>query len=172
MATASSLVSVEEYLSQTYEPDCDYVDGRLEERNLGEVDHSWLQMAIAAFFHSRRKEWSITVLPEQRVQVKATRYRVPDICVLLGPKPTEQILTSPPFLCIEVLSPEDRMHRVRACIGDYLEMGVPHVWVLDPKSRTAYSATATTGLQEVTGGILRTISPAFEVPLAEMWGEL
>jgi len=172
MATASSLLSVEEYLSHTYEPDCDYVDGKLEERNLGEVDHSWLQGVLFAYFFARRKEWNITPLPEQRLQVKARRYRVPDVCVLLGPKPTEQVLTSPPFLCIEILSPEDRMQRVRARIGDYLEMGVPHVWVLDPQSKTAYAATAATGLQEVTSGVLRTGGPVFEVPLAEVWSEV
>jgi Uma2 family endonuclease len=169
MATASALISVAEYLSQTYEPDCDYIDGHLEERNLGEVDHSWLQMRIAAYFYARTREWNITVLPEQRVQVKAFRYRIPDVCVLLGPKPTEQILTKPPFLCIEILSPEDRMNRVRSRIGDYLEMGVPRVWVLDPQSKTAYSATQATGLQEVVGGVLRTADPVFEVPLAEVF---
>ena len=30
-----TLISVEEYLASTYEPDCDYVDGRIEERNVG-----------------------------------------------------------------------------------------------------------------------------------------
>ena len=29
-------VSVEEYLKTVYEPDCEYVDGVVEERNLGE----------------------------------------------------------------------------------------------------------------------------------------
>ena len=39
-AAAMSLpVSVEEYLHSVYEPDLDYVDGRLEERNMGEFDH-------------------------------------------------------------------------------------------------------------------------------------
>src|ERR1700682_5482725 len=123
MATAASVISVEEYLSHTYEPAYNYVDGHLEERNVGEADHSWLQAAFIGFFYARRKEWNITVLPEQRVQVKRARYRVPDVCVLLGPKPVEQILTNPPFLCIEILSPEDRMTRVKIRI-DYLAMGV------------------------------------------------
>jgi Uma2 family endonuclease len=55
--------------------------------------------------------------------------------------PTEQILTRPPFICIEVLSPEDRWPRVQQRIDDYLAMGVPYVWVLDPGTKTAYSAT-------------------------------
>src|SRR5271169_2354008 len=120
MASRATVISVEEYLSHTYEPDCDYVDGHIEERNLGETDHSWLQMAVSGYLHARRKQWNITVLPEQRVQVKPARYRVPDVCVVLGPKPTEQILTKPPFLCIEILLPEDRMSRVKIRIADYL----------------------------------------------------
>jgi Uma2 family endonuclease len=165
-----STLSVEEYLAQTYEPDCDYVDGRLEVRNAGELDHSWLQTALSSYFFVRRKQWNITVVVEQRVRVKPGRYRVPDICVMLGPKPAEQILTSPPFLCIEILSPEDRMNRVRARIEDYFEMAVSHVWVLDHQSKTAYAATRATGLQEVRGGVLSTGEPEFEVPLEEVFG--
>ena len=44
-----TLISVEEYLATSYRPDCDYVDGRIEERNLGELDHSSLQTAVAVF---------------------------------------------------------------------------------------------------------------------------
>ena len=39
---ATTLVSVEEYLSSVYEPECDYVDGEIEDRNVGEKDHSKL----------------------------------------------------------------------------------------------------------------------------------
>ena len=81
----------------------------------------------------------------------------------------EQILTKPPFLCIEVLSPEDRMTRVEERINDYLDMGVPYIWVVDPETRKAFLATATEELQEVAGGILRTENPALEVPLSEIF---
>jgi hypothetical protein len=36
MAT-STLVPVSEYLATAYRPDCDYVDGQLQKRNLGEL---------------------------------------------------------------------------------------------------------------------------------------
>jgi Uma2 family endonuclease len=164
-----TLISVEEYLATSYRPDCDYVDGVIEERNLGERDHSSLQMAVAAYFFIRRKEWGISVFPEQRVQVKPTRFRIPDVCVVLGGKPAEQIFTKPPFLCTEVLSPEDRMSRVEERIDDYLAMGVPYVWLLDPATRRAYAATAADGLREVKSGLLRTENPSLEVPLDEIF---
>jgi len=37
------MISVQEYLATSYRPDCDYVDGRVEERNLGEYNHAKLQ---------------------------------------------------------------------------------------------------------------------------------
>ena len=40
------IISVEDYLNTTYRPDVDYVDGEIEERNLGEFDHGDLQLAI------------------------------------------------------------------------------------------------------------------------------
>ena len=54
MATGA-LISVSEYLSTSYSPDCDYVDGVVEERNLGEHDHARLTMKVAAYFYQPRK---------------------------------------------------------------------------------------------------------------------
>src|SRR5258706_3968035 len=119
---AGTLISVEEYLATVYRPDCDYIDGHIEERNLGEWDHSNLQMIVSAYLFARRKQWGINVVVEQRVQVSATRFRIPDICVVVG-DPGEQILRKPPFICIEILSSEDRLSRVRDRLKDFLDMG-------------------------------------------------
>src|SRR3954454_8058992 len=118
-----ALVSINEYLSTSYRPDCDYVDGVIVERNVGEFDHSRLQTAIASYFHTRRKELGITVVTEQRVQVSPARFRIPDVCVTLG-IPDEQIFTRPPFICIEILSPDDRLSAMQEKVTDYLDMGV------------------------------------------------
>jgi Uma2 family endonuclease len=163
-----TLISVEEYLATSYRPDCDYVDGRIEERNLGELDHSSLQTAVAAYFFSRRKQWNITVVVEQRVQVSPKRFRIPDVCVVLG-KATEQIFRTAPFLCVEILSPEDRMKRVQERIDDYLALGVRYVWVLNPSGPRVYVATESAGLHEFKGDILRTENPVLELPLAEVF---
>jgi Uma2 family endonuclease len=163
-----TLISVEEYLRTSYRPDCDYVDGEVFERNVGETDHSWLQTMLSAYLVARRTQWGITVLVEQRVQVTATHFRVPDICVLLGPKPAEQVLTKPPFICIEILSPEDRWPRTQQRIDDSLAMGVPYVWVLDPATKTAYSVSRPAGTKQVTGA-LKTQNPSIEVALSEIF---
>jgi Uma2 family endonuclease len=161
------LVSVHEYLATCYRPDCDYVDGEIQERYMGERDHSALQMALSAFLYSRRREWGIHVFPEQRVQVKPTRFRIPDICVVAGPEPGEQILTQPPFICIEILSRDDRISDMQERVRDYLDFGVPYVWILDPKSRQAWRCSPGEMRQEPE---LRTDNPAILVPLDEIFG--
>lgn len=40
MSATPLLIPVEEYLSTAYRPDCDYVDGEVLERNVGETPHS------------------------------------------------------------------------------------------------------------------------------------
>jgi len=163
-----TLISVEEYLRTSYRPDCDYVDGEVLERNVGEKDHSSLQKRIILYLAARESQLGICVFPEQRVQVSAKRFRIPDICVTLG-EPDEQIFTKPPFICIEILSPEDRWPRTQERIDDYLAMDVPYVWVLDPSTKTAYSATPAERTQQVTTGILKTLNPSVEVPLSEIF---
>jgi Uma2 family endonuclease len=164
MATGS-LVSVHEYLSTSYRPDCDYVDGVVLERNLGEYDHASLQRELIVYFDARRKEWGIRVVPEQRVQVSPTRFRVPDVCVVLG-EPAEQIFKTPPFICIEVLSADDRFSEMRQRVEDYLAFGVPYVWILDPATRQAWRCTPG-ATQEVTE--LRTENPETLVPVRDLF---
>ena len=166
--SARTLISVEDYLATAYEPDCDFVDGHIEERNVGEVTHARLQLRIGAYLLARYESQGLIVMTEVRVQVRHSRFRVPDVCVTVG-EPGEEMLTKPPFICIEILSPEDRMSRVEVRINDYLAMGVPYVWVLDPETRQAFAATAATGLQEVKIGVLKTEKPALEVPLGEIF---
>ncbi len=168
MSTARTLIPVEEYLTADYEVDCDYVDGEVLERNMGDRDHSWLQGVLTAYFFNRRKEWNILVLPEIRIRVSATRYRIPDIAVLLGDT-DEKILTKPPFLCVEILSPDDRWSRVEGRINDFLKMGVRYVWVIDPETRQIYVATPEEGLREIKDGVLRTANPEFLIRLSELF---
>ena len=110
MSTATA-VPLSEYLATSYRPDCDYLDGELLERNVGEWNHSRLQMLLSRYLSNRESQWGIIVGPEQRVQVQPTRFRVPDISVLVGPPPAGPILQEPPFLGIEILSGIKRQRR-------------------------------------------------------------
>jgi Uma2 family endonuclease len=162
------MVSVTEYLNTTYRPDRDYVDGEVLERNLGEYEHSRPQMRVSAYFYNREKEWRIRVVPEQRVQVKPTRFRIPDVCVVLDGSPVESIYRQPPFLCVEILSKDDSFASIVERLDDYLAMGVENVWVIDPALRRGYRYTSE-GLLEAKDGILRTSNPELAVPLTALF---
>ena len=135
-----ALVPMSEYLNTTYEPDCDYIDGELQERNAGERPHSFLQLILAAIFHANRRAWNIVAGTEMRVQVNARNYRVPDITVLRRSDPVTPIIETAPLICIEVISP-DRISRMQERIADYARMGLEHIWLIDPINRNAWVAT-------------------------------
>ncbi|HEY6968647.1 MAG TPA: Uma2 family endonuclease [Candidatus Angelobacter sp.] len=146
---STTLITVSEYLKTSYRPDCDYVNGRLEERNEGEHDHAASQAALVLWFGQRQQEWNIEVLPEQRMQISAARFRVPDVCLVCLDQPVEQILTKPPLACIEILSPEDTMRRMQERVEDYRRFGVKNIWILDPGTRKGYDC-GTSGWLEAT----------------------
>jgi Uma2 family endonuclease len=161
------LVPLLEYLETSYRPDCDYLEGELLERNVGEWDHSRLQTLIARYLANREKQLGILVVAEQRVQVKPKRYRVPDITVLVGGPPSGPIIRTPPFLCIEILSPSDRMSEMQQRLADYLDFGVPYVWAVDPANRRGIIYTPG-AMREAKDGILTTSNPEIRVPLFEL----
>jgi Uma2 family endonuclease len=163
-----TLISVAEYLSTSYRPDCEYLDGVVLERNLGEWDHSRLQYRLAVEISAQEKRLGMRGVVEQRVQVRPNRFRVPDVCVVLDSAPTEQILRRPPFLCIEILSKDDRMSEMQERIDDYLAFGSPYVWVIDPRTKRAFIYTSE-GMREVRDGVLRTADPEIVAPLAALF---
>ncbi|MGB6134320.1 MAG: Uma2 family endonuclease [Acidobacteriaceae bacterium] len=161
----------EEYLSTVYRPDCDYVDGEVLKRNLGTFDHAFLQGLLVRLFLNRATDWSCLAVPEQRVRIRTGKYRIPDVCVLRKSAPREQIVAQPPLLFIEILSPEDRMNRMRERVDDYFALGTEHVWIVDPELRKAYVCSQR-GFQEPDGGILTIPGTPIRVVLSELFAEL
>jgi Uma2 family endonuclease len=170
MSTAA-LVPVSEYLSTSYRPDCELVDGHLVERNVGEYDHSNLQGALISWLRSRQHEWNIRVLPEQRLRVSPNRFRIPDVCVLSREQPIEPVFTRPPMICIEVLSKDDTLRGMQERVDDYLAFRVPNVWILDPAARRAYVCTRG-DFREPERGLLETQEGGIRIPLAELFLEM
>jgi Uma2 family endonuclease len=166
---AATAVSIEEYLSTAYEPDMDYVDGELEERNLGEYEHNVVQKRILFWFDRRAKEWRIRAIQEQRTRLGASRVRIPDVSVFLRDLPVEQVFTRPQLIAIEVLSPQDRHSKMDEKIRNYLDFGVQHIWVVDPATRKGWDCSNSNWVQkerfEVTG------SPIY-LSLTELFTEL
>jgi Uma2 family endonuclease len=131
-ASPQSATRLDYYLQTDLRPDCDYVDGEILERNVGEHEHAFLQSLLATLINERRREWNCTALTELRVQVSSARFRVPDLSVVGADAPFERVLTRPPILCVEILSSEDRWARITERFEDYRRMGVPSLWAVDP----------------------------------------
>jgi Uma2 family endonuclease len=165
------LISVEEYLSTGYEPDCEYDDGVVVERSLGEFEHSFLQTILATIFTNNMDAWGVFGLTEQRLQIGARKYRIPDVCVLPLGAAKEDILKQPPLIAIEILSPEDTRRNAEKKAGEYLNFGVEHVWAIDPYARVAYRGT-TAGLERVPSGELAVPGTPIAVHTSELFAKL
>ena len=166
-----TLIPVSEYLKTIYRPDCDYIDGEVRERNVGERSHAMLQGIFCTIFNANRRAWAIVAAPELRVQVAERRYRIPDITVMRRSDPPDAVVRVAPLVCVEVLSPSDTLVAMQERVEDYRRMGVEHVWVVDPIGRHAYVASER-GFEQPESGEFSVPGTAIRIVLAEVFAEL
>lgn len=167
---ATTIVSVEEYLHTSYQDgDREYVDGRIVRRNVGEVDHSDVQTRLAVYFRANYP--AVWTGVEVRVQVSGTRFRIPDVTVVRGGKPTGPAISEPPALVVEVLSPDDRAADLEEKLSDYFAFEVTCCWVIDPRTRHGY-VHSRQGSREAIDGWLATEDGEIKAPLAELFDEI
>jgi len=159
-------VSVDEYLNTDYSPDCEYVDGAIVERNVGDWLHGMAQGNIV--FALRRRYPNIKVVPEVRVRtVPGRRFRIPDVSVVLE-APETDILETAPFIAIEILSKDDRMSAILEKLEEYHRAGAPNIWVFDPRRKKAFTFDGHR-LVEVEGKEIITEAPEIRLALDEVF---
>jgi Uma2 family endonuclease len=171
LPTSEDLWTVLEYLRTSWSPDREYVDGRIEERNLGEKEHSIIQRYLTVLFAIKRAEWGVEVFPELRTQIAARNFRVPDVLVVRAGESFERYLTHPPLIAVEILSPEDTLRKMQEKAAQYRTFGIENIWIIDPEPRIAYSYTSA-GLEEIQTGELVVPETTIRVVLGEMFAEL
>ena len=171
MATAPAMMTMEQYLRTSYSPDVDFVDGELKERHLGEKDHARLQSLISAVFVAKEDQFGFESCTEQRIQVTSDRVRICDFTLVGEDAPYEEVLRTPPILCVEIMSREDRLSRVLAVLQDYREMGVRDIWLIDPQERLAYSFGAQ-GLQQHQDLKLNSNSEGVSLDVAALFSKM
>ena len=128
-------VSIEEYLRESYEPDCDFVDGELVDRHAGYHPHGAVIGEI--LYQLRRFRPDAYGYPILRLRVAEQCIRVADVAVFLE-RPSEQIPSKPPFICVEVLSEFDSFDELAPKLEDYPRFGVAHIWLIDPAERCGW----------------------------------
>jgi len=131
----STQIPVSVYLETTYQPDCEYIDGEVLERNVGLWPHARIQWLLAVWVGRHEAAWNIIGSIAQRLEVSPTRIRVPDL-VVLRPGPQPGVLTAPPLLIIEILAPDDNYSALQERCQDFFLMGVETVWIIDPRTRS------------------------------------
>jgi Uma2 family endonuclease len=171
MASSSTVLSIEDYLRTSYQPDADYVHGEIEDRNLGEYEHSKIQTLIAVLFTVNQQQWGTNAVVEQRIRIDSDRVRVCDVAILRADAPRERVVVTPPLICVEILSPEDRIPRAKEVLADYLAMGVENIWLIDPIRRAAYTYDGT-GLHEADVTNLSVSGTPIRLDLTEAFATL
>ncbi len=168
----ATLISREEYLSTSYRPDPDYLEGEVIERNVDKRIHACSQAEIAAWVGSRKTQFRLQPLTELRLQVTPNRVRIPDLLIAKIPIPDEEVFTHPPYLCIEIMSPDDTMANLQDRLDDYLTFGIPNIWVIacstdDPWKFRGWTITPA-GWSTAPDQIMRTADNSLAMPLADV----
>ena len=158
VSSTPPLISVEEYLHTSYpDGDREYLDGVVVERNVGTPAHSALQKILIIHFGAYEKQFNLAIRPECRSRIENTRYRVPDVMVMVKPfKQSNRVVLDTPFIIVEILSPDDRMSSTIQRFRDYDRLGVPYIIQMDPEDRTTFVY--------VSGDLVRRDLTTIEVP--------
>jgi len=168
MATAA-LVSVEEYLATTYKPACDYVDGVLYQKPMATRKHCSIQIRLGQLVNIGFPGFEAG--SEQTVWIRPGKYLVPDLVVQDRSRIQDPYPTEPVHLCVEILSPEDRISAVIAKCEDYHAWGVETVWIVDPENPRAWEFRKGQWPVEVplTGSLT---APGISISLNELFSAL
>ncbi len=120
------------------------VDGELVERVMG-AEASWvagkLHSLLEAYGESSKSGWSFVAdLGYRCFDGRPKLVRKPDVSFvrrerLPGGLPKGD-LRIPPGLAVEVVSPNETVYELDEKVEEYLAVGVPLVWVVNPQTRT------------------------------------
>ncbi|HEV3199109.1 MAG TPA: Uma2 family endonuclease [Bryobacteraceae bacterium] len=176
MGSTATLISLDEYLDTSYEPDMDFVDGVLVRRNVGTILHGILQNIVGAFFLRYLKSHRIRACTETRLRVDTSGvYRVPDVLVLEIPYQKGKVVTDVPAVVVEIKSPKDTFDEIVDRCFEYEKLGVPNILVVDPDNKRAWLFQH--GNLQLLSGLSTPLNLprqqlTIDFPFAEMFAEL
>jgi len=129
MATQTQ-VSLEEYLSSSYDYDPEYFDGELREREMPTNYHALFQIGLGVALLKA----GLLSLGNIRVKIAARQFRVIDVAGYLE-FPSETYPSNPPLVSIEIQSPGDCHDDIIRKCREYAAWGVQHIWLVNPRLR-------------------------------------
>lgn len=171
MATTTSHLSVEEFhrlYDDASKPYYEYWYGEAIQKSMPTWLHGIVQFAIMLLLRDRG--WRPS--SEVRLRIRPEAEPVPDV-IATRQTPQQPYPTQPVEICIEILSPDDRLQKVIEKGKRYLSWGIQYVWIIDPVARTAWMLT-----HEHPDGVWihpedkLSASEATEIPLLELFAEV
>jgi Uma2 family endonuclease len=168
---AKTQIGVEEYLGLVFpdRPEPDYVHGEVVERALPTLLHAQIQALLVLLFARLLPKVHLTLLTEPRLQIEPDRFRVADFAVLRGARPEGRYATTPVFVAIEIVSPDDRYSELTQRLEDYRRWGVPNVWLVDPELKRLHEYSEAGLLQRAS---LRLPEFDFEISAQELFKDI
>lgn len=157
------------------------VDGRLKEKNVGAFASKtavWILSVLFSRFDWQKfgefldSEGGYQCWPEH-----PDRVRKPDISFIRTEKLEQGIvpdgwLKAPPDLAIEVMSKKDALPEVEVKVQEYLDVGVPLIWVVHPRRKTirVYRGSMTPQVLRGDDEIVdEVVLPGFQCRAAELF---
>ena len=132
MSSAATSLSVDEYLNKSFKPACEYIEGVLRQKSMPTKLHALIQFLLVKLL----REQGVEALAEVSVKVSPARFLIPD--VIADARIEDPYPTQPVALCVEILSPDDRLSSAFAKCEEYHAWGVAHCWIIDPVKRNSW----------------------------------
>ena len=169
MATSAIRIPLEDYFRLDIKPACEYIDGELRQKPMGTRDHMLIELRLVDLL--RRLAQPGEVIHELSIRFADNSVLIPDVVVTWPNQRYEEhgLLEGPPRLCIEILSPSQRLSELFEKCRELHARGVEMCWVIDPARRRAWEYVTGTSEREIpAGGSLH--AGEIDVTLAELFG--
>ena len=154
---------------------CELVEGVLVEKTAGYFE-SRLALLLGHFLEDFLEEhdFGFVLGADGTVRLMPGLVRIPDVSFVSWDKvPNRELPAEPiPDLAVEVLSEGNTAEEMRRKLGEYFQVGVRLVWLIDPATRTAEVYTSprkktTIGKDGVLNG--GTVLPGFRLSMQELF---
>jgi Uma2 family endonuclease len=178
---ASAILTPDEFLRMPENKHYELIDGHPVEKHMGHESSfvgGEIRYKLRQYLDAHPGGWALPADAGYRCFPNRPRLvRKPDVSFIRsGRLPDERLpkgdVLMPPDLAVEVVSPNDLYNEVDVKVSEYLSVGVPLVWVVNPETRTACvfrpdgSARRLREDEEIDGG---DVLPGFRCRLAEFF---
>ena len=166
MATAINLLTLEEFRSRYAEekPYYEYWFGEAVQKSVS----TWLHSLLVKVLLYALDQAGYVSGAELELRINQDWQPKPDVAAAISvehPYPTKPI-----DVVVEVLSPDDRMQRVIEKCLQYVRIGIPAIFVMDPELRYAWEwSRKTENLERISTMLLPN---GEQISVADLWKEL